>query len=83
MPERLLKYRDLVKRLKKFDLYIDESRGKGSERLVVKGNPPKSSYPIPFRTENSDVHKCYIRGIRQRFKLTIEDGVTDYEFYDA
>lgn len=81
MLVRPVKYRDLVKILKKFGLYIDTSRGKGSERMIVKGNPPQLTYPIPFRTENDDVKRCYIRAIRQKFKLTPEDGVSDQEFY--
>ena len=81
MLVRPVKYRDLVKILKKFGLYIDKSRGKGSERLIVKGTPPQLTYPIPFRTENDDVKRCYIRVIRQKFKLTPEDGVSDQGFY--
>lgn len=81
MLVRPVKYWDLVKILKKFGLYIDTSRGKGSERMIVKGNPPQLTYPIPFRTENDDVKRCYIRVIRQKFKLTPEDGVPDQEFY--
>ena len=34
MGERPLKYRDLLKRLKKFGVSEDKSRGKGSERRL-------------------------------------------------
>jgi len=37
------------------------------------------SYPVP--TSKRDVKPCYVAGCRRRFKLTVEDGVTDREFY--
>ena len=36
MAERTLKYRDLMRCLKLFGVYEDKSRGKGSERLLVR-----------------------------------------------
>lgn len=37
------------------------------------------SYPIP--TNRRPVLKQYVRGIRRRFQLLPEDGVSDDDFY--
>ncbi|MBX3438929.1 MAG: hypothetical protein KF861_15670 [Planctomycetaceae bacterium] len=80
MADRPLKLHELRKLLKKFDAWDDASRGRGSHTMffrVVEGR--EFSYPIP--TNKPDVAREYVKGIRQKFRLTTDDGVTDRDFY--
>lgn len=38
------------------------------------------TYPVP---DEKDVLICYVRGCRKKFKLTVDDGVSDRKFYNA
>lgn len=38
------------------------------------------TYPVPHQTE---VLICYVRGCRKKFKLTVDDGVSDKTFYES
>ena len=82
MADHTLKYRDLLRRLKAFNVREIKSRGKGSERLlqrVVGG--VKYSTSAKCHSEGDKKPVAVIRAIRRRLKLTEEDGVSDSEFY--
>lgn len=80
--EQPLKYRRLLKILKRFNCWEDPKRGKGSERMlcrVVEGRVER--YPIRCHKENEEKPRAVIRALRRRFRLRKEDGVSDGEFY--
>jgi predicted RNA binding protein YcfA (HicA-like mRNA interferase family) len=80
MADRTLKLRDLKRRLGRYGVTWDESRGKGSHLVFMRTiDGGVFTYPVP--THSEDVLVCYVRGARRRFRLTAEDGVTDAAFY--
>ncbi len=77
MPLPLKKLRKI---LLSFGAWEDISRGKGSHTMFfIKRDDGQFSYPIP--THDKDVLDSYVRGVRKRFKLRPEDGVTDEDFF--
>lgn len=68
-----LSYRELVKRLRKYDsdFKIDPGRGKGSERWLyhpdIAGNA--KSYPIKCHGEGMTMKKGSMKAIIRRFNL--------------
>ena len=77
-----LKYRDLRKRLKRFGIDENKSRGKGSERIffgVVDGQP--ATYPTKCHNEGDEKPVPVIEAIRRKFHLTSQYGVSDRDFY--
>jgi hypothetical protein len=82
MAEKTLTYRELLKRLRKFDVQENAARGKGSDRLLVRVVDGVSlSIPTKCHNEGDQKPKAVIRAIRRRLKLTSEDGVSDHDFY--
>ena len=82
MSDRTLKYRDLLKILKKFGVFEDKTRGKGSERLLVRiVSGVRCMISTKCHKEGDQKPKAVIAAIRRRLKLTPEDGVSDNEFY--
>jgi hypothetical protein len=82
VADRPLKYRNLVKILKRFNVYEDKKRGKGSERMlcrVVEGR--LEQFPIRCHNENEEKPRAVIKALRRRLGLTRDDGVPDGEFY--
>jgi hypothetical protein len=82
MADQPLKYRRLLKILKRFHVYEDTRRGKGSERMLcrmVEGRLER--YPIRCHNENEEKPRAVIRAVRRRFRLTKEDGISDGDFY--
>ncbi len=82
MPERTLKYRKLLKILRRFGINEVKARGKGSHRLlvgIVDGGLVK--HPIKCHNDGEEKPKAVIASIRRVFKLTPKDGVTDNDFY--
>ena len=80
MAARPLKLRELRAALRRFGVNESAARGKGSHTMFSKEiEGILVSYPVP--TSKRDVKPCYVAGCRRRFKLTVEDGVTDREFY--
>jgi hypothetical protein len=79
-----LKYRDLRKRLKKYGIAEDKSRGKGSERMFV-GYVEKRlvTYPTKCHNEGQEKPVPVIEAIRRHFHLTEEFGISDKEFYSG
>jgi hypothetical protein len=82
MADQPLKYRRLLRILKRFNAYEEKKRGKGSERMlcrVVEGRLER--FPIRCHSENEDKPRAVVKAVRRRFRLTKEDGVSDEEFY--
>ena len=82
MRDRPLKYRDMLKSVRRFGVNEDRSRGKGSHRMligVVAGTIRK--FPVPCHNEGAVLAAAFIRAIRRRFELTPEKGVSDEQFY--
>jgi hypothetical protein len=71
--------RELTQILARFDVEVAPKRGKGSHKLFAKQFPEgRFTYPIP---DQKDVLPCYVIGARRKFRLRVEDGVTDEEFF--
>ena len=82
MADRPLKYRRLLKCLKRFGAYEDTKRGKGSERMLCRTVDGRlERYPIRCHSENEEKPKAVVRAVRRRFRLTKEDGIPDGDFY--
>lgn len=77
--KRRIKLRELRKIMGHFGVSEDTSRGKGGHTLFYKKlDDGTFSYPVP--TENN-VLPCYVKACRKKFRLTIEHGVSDEEFF--
>ena len=84
MAEKTIRYRDLLKRLKRFGVIEYCDRGKGSERLLVRVvDGRKYSTSTKCHSESDQKPKGVIGSIRRRLKLSADDGVSDYDFYEA
>lgn len=84
MPDRPLKYRQMLKAVRRYGINEDKSRGKGSHRMligVVAGSIRK--FPIVCHNEGDELAAAYIRAIRRRFDLTPDKGVSDSQFYNC
>jgi hypothetical protein len=72
MAEKTLTYRELLKRLRKFDVTEETKRGKGSERMLVRvvdGN--RLSITTKCHNEGDQKPKAVIKAIRRRLRLYI------------
>lgn len=75
----MIKLRDLQRILRRFGVQVDPARGKGSHLYFYRDFPEgRFGYPIP---NQPDVKAFYVKGCRQRFRLTPQDGVSDQDFY--
>ncbi|MCH8314829.1 MAG: hypothetical protein IIA64_02545 [Planctomycetes bacterium] len=82
MPDRPLKYRKLLKTLRRYGINEVKARGKGSHRMlvgVVDGGLVK--HPIKCHNDGEEKPKAVVASIRRVFKLTADNGVTDRDFY--
>lgn len=80
--DRSLKYRDLLKILKRFGVWEDARRGKGSERMLCRAIRGRElRYPTKCHNEGDEKPKAVVRAIRRALGLTAEDGVSDEQFY--
>ena len=83
MADRPLKYRRLLKCLKRFGACEDTKRGKGSEERMlcrmVDGRLER--FPIRCHSENEEKPRAVVKAVRRRFHLTEEDGIPDGIFY--
>jgi len=78
--DRTLKFNVLKAILSRYGVEWNPGRGKGSHGSFQKlMNGGVYSYPIPRHSK--DVLQCYVRGVRKKFKLTPDDGVSDAAFY--
>lgn len=83
MSDRPLKYRNLLKILRRFGITENKARGKGSHRMlvgVVDGGLVK--HPIKCHNDGEEKPKAVVASVRRAFKLTPDHGVTDRDFYD-
>lgn len=79
MPFSLRKLRRI---LTSYECWEETGRGKGSHTLFkrnIGGNV--FSYPIPLGKKKDEIKDCYVKGIRKKFRLTPDDGVTDDDFF--
>lgn len=82
MPDKPLKYREMIRCVTAFGIQEDVRGGKGSHRMLRAMVDGKMvSYPVPCHTEGYELSASVIRAIRRRFKLTSDDGVADGDFY--
>jgi hypothetical protein len=82
VAEKTLKYRDLLKRLRKYGVAERAARGKGSERLLERlVGGTKLTIATKCHNEGDQKPKAVIRAIRRRLRLTARDGVSDEQFY--
>jgi len=82
MAEHVLKYRSLLRALRRHGIHEEKKRGKGSHRMlvgVVDGTLIK--HPIKCHNEGEKKPKAVIASVRRAFKLTPEYGVSDDDFY--
>jgi len=69
----------LLRILRSFGVSADEYAGKGSHIKLTKDFADGHfSYPIP---KERDVNPCYVKGCRKRFRLRLEDGISDEDFF--
>lgn len=69
MPQpRRLKYRELVKKLKKYNIEVIKARGKGSHRMLYQ-EVTKRNYPIKCHSENQEYSIAVVRAIARRFSI--------------
>jgi hypothetical protein len=80
MARQRLKLRDLRKILRSFGVVEDVAAGKGSH-TVFRRQLPEGVFSYPVPTTSDDVHPKYVKGCRERFRLTPEDGISDEAFY--
>ena len=80
--EKTLKYRDLLKILRRYAVLEVKRRGKGSERLLIRTvGGIQYSFPTKCHGEEDQKPKGVIAALRRRLRLTPSDGVSDEEFY--
>ena len=84
MADRTLKYRDLLKLLKRFGVVEDKGRGKGSERMLIRMvGGVKHCIATKCHHEGDQKPRGVIAAIRRRLLLTPEHGITDKDFYGS
>ena len=75
MPN-VCKYKEVVKRLKNYDdkFKIMIKRGKGSERMISHPNinGRKTSYPIKYHGDKTEIRKGMLKSIIRRFSLPLD-----------
>jgi len=69
---RRLKYRKLVKRLKKHGIRIIEERGKGSERMLYE-DKTRLNFPIKCHGENQEYSISFLKAIQRKFSISDQD----------
>ena len=81
------KRRDIVRKVRHFGGWEDESRGKGGHRLLMRRDPedPRRTlaYPLQFHGSNKDFPDSVVRALRRKLKLTPEHGVPDTAWQEA
>jgi hypothetical protein len=82
MADRPLDLRDLRRAVNRYGGWEDAARGKGSHTMFFRRTDSgEFSYPIP--THDKTVKKQYVKGLRERLRLTADDGVPDDDFYNS
>lgn len=74
-----LSMKKLRRALKAYGAWEEPERGKGGHTAFLRVVDGKTQlYPIPNKREVED---CYVRGVRRKFALTPEKGVSDEVFF--
>lgn len=82
MAEKPIKYRELRRILKTFNIKEEKRRGKGSERMFVGLVDSRTiTYPVKCHNEGEDKPKAVVAAVRRAFALTKKDGIEDRDFY--
>jgi hypothetical protein len=82
MADRPMKLRDLRAALRRYGVGERPARGKGSHTLFFRQFPEgEFTYPVP--TNRDPVLICYVKGCQRRFRLTVQDGISDKDFYGS
>ncbi len=73
--DKPLQYRILRKKLRKFGVTEDKSRGKGSERILfhpnINGKP--KIFTVKCHGEGTELSKNVVRAAREKFNIEIEE----------
>lgn len=82
MASKRLKHRELLKKLKHFNVMEDLSRGRGSERMLVQNDGQGGKYKGPFTTikfhgDNTEYSNTIIKSILRTF------SIDEKEFWDS
>ena len=80
MPDHPLKIRDLRRILRAYGVQESVQRGKGSHSmfwLKVEGGTLRFFVPH----HGDAVLLVYVRKLRQKFSLTVAEGISDSDFY--
>jgi len=81
------KRRDIVRKVRHFGGWEDESRGKGGHRLLMRQDPENTArtlaYPLQFHGGNQDFPDSVVRALRRKLKLTAEHGISDAAWQEA
>ena len=81
------KRRDIIRKIRHFGGWEDESRGKGGHRLLKRRDPEMPTrtlaYPLQFHGSNADFPDSVVRALRRKLKLTPEHGVPDAAWQEA
>lgn len=72
---RRMKYRELVRRLRKYGVYVDAKRGKGSHRMLCKDHDDGrlSHTPITCHKESQEYPPSVILAILYTFSIPVEE----------
>lgn len=74
MPKGPLKYRELIKKLKKYGVEEIKDGGKGSERMLIKPDTPGGKkgpqIPIKYHGKNTEIPVPVINAVLRRFNIT-------------
>lgn len=77
LQPRPLKYRELLQKLAPFGITEVPSRGKGSERILIKPPAPGSlkgpQYPIKHHGGGTEISIPVITAVLRRFDITPEE----------
>ena len=66
-PKRL-KYRELIRRLRKHGITDVKNRAKGTERMLYREST-KDNYPITYHSDNQEYSIGLLKAIQRRFSL--------------
>ena len=73
MPNRPLKFRELLKKLSEYGVFVLKKRGKGSERILLKpieqGSKKGPQYPIKHHGDSTEITLPVILTILRRFDI--------------
>jgi len=73
MPKRPLKFRELIEKLKPYDIVVMAKRGKGSELILLKPDSPGSKqglqFPIKHHGDGTEIYIPVINAVLRRFNI--------------